>query len=212
MDAAMGAEAMGLMKFGDKGDMTKPEIDKLIAFLIKKKKEGHFRAFWETFGQSVNLMVSGEVVLQSMWSPAVTAVKAEGVPCVYASPKEGMRGWHGGMAISAKTTGKKLDAAYEYINWWLDGWAGAFVARQGYYMSNPDAVKKSLSKAEWDYWYAGKAAAKELSDPFGVPVVKKGEVRDGGSYEKRFSNIAVWNSLMKENNYLVKRWTEFLSA
>ena len=28
----------------------------------------------------------------------------------------------------------------------------------------------------------------------------------------RFKNIAVWNSLMKENNYLVKRWTEFLSA
>jgi putative spermidine/putrescine transport system substrate-binding protein len=212
MDAAMGVEAMGLMKFKDKGDMTKAEIDKLIAFLIKKKKEGHFRAFWETFGQSVNLMVSGEVVLQSMWSPAVTAVKAEGVPCVYAAPKEGMRGWHGGMAISAKTTGKKLDAAYEYINWWLDGWAGAFVARQGYYISNPDAAKKFLSKEEWDFWYSGKAAAKQLADPFGTPVVKKGEVRDGGSYEQRFSNIAVWNSLMKENNYLVKRWTEFLTA
>jgi putative spermidine/putrescine transport system substrate-binding protein len=212
MDAAMGVEAMGLMKFGDKGDMTKAEIDKLVDFLIKKKRDGHFRAFWETFGQSVNLMVSGEVVLQSMWSPAVTAVKAEGVPCVYAAPKEGMRGWHGGMAISAKTTGKRLDAAYEYINWWLDGWAGAFVARQGYYMSNPDAVKKYLSKDEWDYWYGGKAAAKVLNDPFGTPVVKKGEVRDGGSYEHRFSNIAVWNSLMKENDYLVKRWTEFLSA
>ena len=212
MDAAMGVEAMGLMKFGDKGDMTKAEIDKLVAFLIKKKKEGHFRAFWETFGQSVNLMVSGEVALQSMWSPAVTAVKAEGVPCVYAAPKEGMRGWHGGMAISAKASGKKLDAAYEYINWWLDGWAGAFVARQGYYISNPKQSAAHLSKEEWDFWYGGKAAAGALKDPFGTAIVKKGEVRDGGSYEARFKKIAVWNSLMKENNYLVKRWTEFLSA
>ena len=212
MDAAMGVEALGLMKFGDKGNMTRKEIDFLVDFLITKKKEGHFRAFWSTFGQSVNLMVSGEVVLQSMWSPAVTAVKAEGVPCIYASPKEGMRGWHGALAISAKTSGKKLDQAYEYLNWWLDGWAGAFVARQGYYLSTPANTKKSLSAEEWDFWYEGKPAARELPDPFGSPLVAKGDVRDGGSYEQRFKKIAVWNSVMTENDYLVKRWTEFLSA
>ncbi|MEQ9638552.1 MAG: extracellular solute-binding protein [Alphaproteobacteria bacterium] len=212
MDAAMGMEALGLAKFGDKGNMTKAEIDTLINFLIEKKKEGHFRAFWESFGQSVNLMVSGEVALESMWSPAVTAIKAEGVPCIYASPKEGMRGWHGGLALSAKLSGKALDQAYEYMNWWLDGWAGAFVARQGYYMSVPENVKKHLEPEEWDFWYDGKAAAKELPDPFGTIIVEKGEVRDGGSYEDRFKKIAVWNSLMDENDYLVKRWTEFLSA
>ena len=212
MDAAMAIEAMGAYTFKDKGNMTREEIDFLINFLIDRKKEGHFRAFWETFGQSVNLMVSGEVALQSMWSPAVTAVKAEGVPCIYAFPKEGMRGWHGGLAISAKVTGKQLDAAYEYLNWWLDGWAGAFVARQGYYMSVPENVKKHLGPEEWDYWYMGKPAAKELPDPFDTIIVEKGEVRDGGSYWDRFSKIAVWNSLMDENDYLVKRWTEFLSA
>lgn len=212
MDAALGVEALGIMTFVDKGNMTKAEIDGLITFLIKKKKEGHFRAFWETFGQSVNLMVSGEVVLESMWSPAVTAIKAEGIPCVYASPKEGMRGWHGGLAISSKVSGKTLDQCYEYINWWLDGWAGAFVARQGYYTSIPENARKFMSEAEWDFWYMGKAATEELSDPFGNVIVAKGEVRDGGSYEDRFRNIAVWNSLMDENDYLVKRWTEFLGA
>ena len=212
MDAAMGIEALGLYKFKDKGDMTKQEIDFMADFLIKKKKEGHFRAFWETFGQSVNLMVSGEVVIESMWSPAVTAIRAEGVPCIYADLKEGYRGWHGGLSISAKVSGKALDQAYDYINWWLDGWAGAFVARQGYYMSVTDTVKSSLDPEEWDYWYEGKPAAKELFDPFGNPLVPKGEIRDGGSYWNRFKNIAVWNSLMKENDYLVKRWTEFLNA
>ena len=212
MDAALGIEALGLKKFGDKGNMTKAEIDFLIDYLIPLKKAGHFRAFWENFGQSVNLMVNGEVVLESMWSPAVAAIQAEGVPCVYAFPKEGMRGWHGGLAISAKVKGKQLDQAYEYINWWLSGWAGAFVARQGYYHSIPENAKKYLEAAEWDYWYEGKPAAKDLADPFGTVIIKKGDVRSGGSYWHRYSKINVWNSIMKENDYLVKRWTEFLTA
>ncbi|MGB7098432.1 MAG: extracellular solute-binding protein, partial [Xanthobacteraceae bacterium] len=174
MDAALAIEALGLKKFADKGNMTKAEIDFLIDYLIPLKKAGHFRAFWENFGQSVNLMVNGEVALESMWSPAVAAIQAEGVPCVYAFPKEGMRGWHGGLAISAKVKGKQLDQAYEYINWWLSGWAGAFVARQGYYHSIPDNAKKHLEAAEWDYWYEGKPAAKDLSDPFGTVIIKKG--------------------------------------
>ena len=212
MDVAMAAEAAGLMSFKDKGDMTKAEIDQLMTYLITKKKEGHFRAFWETFGQSVNLMVSGEVLIESMWSPAVTAVRAEGINCIYATLKEGYRGWHAGITISAKTTGKALDLSYEYLNWWLEGWAGAFQGRMGYYHPIPNNVKKHMSAAEWDYWYMGKPASEPLTDPWGNPLVEKGEVRDGGSYETRFSNIAVWNSLMKENDYLVKRWTEFLTA
>ena len=67
------------MKYGDKGNMTKPEIDKTIAFLIEQKKAGQFRAFWKSFQESVDLMSSGEVVIQSMWSPAVTAVRSKGI-------------------------------------------------------------------------------------------------------------------------------------
>ena len=59
--------------------MTQEEIDKTIKILIDLKKSGHFRAFWTTFDESVNLMTSGEVVIQSMWSPAVTAVRARGI-------------------------------------------------------------------------------------------------------------------------------------
>jgi putative spermidine/putrescine transport system substrate-binding protein len=84
MDAAMVVESAGLMKFGDKGNMTKEEIDKVTDILKEQKKNGQFRAFWKTFDESVNLMSSGEVVLQSMWSPAVTAVKSKGIKCVYA--------------------------------------------------------------------------------------------------------------------------------
>jgi putative spermidine/putrescine transport system substrate-binding protein len=70
MDVAMALEARGDFKYADKGNMTKEEIDKTIKIMIDLKKGGHFRSFWSTFDQSVNLMASGEVVVQSMWSPA----------------------------------------------------------------------------------------------------------------------------------------------
>src|SRR5689334_5976761 len=65
MDAAMALESRGDIQYGDKGNMTKEEIDKTIAALIELKKGGHFRSFWNSFDQSVNLMASGEVVIQS---------------------------------------------------------------------------------------------------------------------------------------------------
>jgi putative spermidine/putrescine transport system substrate-binding protein len=45
-------------------------------------------------------------------------------PCIYApvnvkNGKEGYRGWCNGMALMKHLSGKKLDAAYEYLNWYL---------------------------------------------------------------------------------------------
>ena len=45
-------------------------------------------------------MASGEVVIQSMWSPAVTAVRSRGIPCYYVPLKEGYRAWGVGTAAS----------------------------------------------------------------------------------------------------------------
>jgi len=214
MDLALGAQAAGLMTFNDIGNMTREEIDKLLSILIDYKRKGQFRAFWNSFDESVNLMAAGEVVVESMWSPAVTALRARGFPVRYASPKEGYRGWHGGIMLNKAASGKVLDACYAYLNWWLSGWAGAVVARQGYYFSIPENVKKFLTPAEWDYWYEGKPAAEDLKDPFGNVVVKKDEVRDGGSLEDRVckTGIAVWNTVMDEHQYLVTKWNEFLTA
>src|SRR5271163_3295247 len=83
MDAAMASEATGKVKYVDKGNMTTKEIDQTIAVMIEAKKAGQFRAFWKDFNESVNLMASGETVIQSMWSPAVTAVRTKGIPCVF---------------------------------------------------------------------------------------------------------------------------------
>lgn len=212
MDAAMVAEALGLMTFGDKGNMTRAEIDQITNILKEQKAAGQFRAFWKTFDESVNLMASGEVVLQSMWSPAVTAVKSKGTGCIYAPLKEGYRGWGGGIGLSKNLSGMQLDAAYEYINWMLDGWVGAFLGRQGYYSAAPENARKFMSAEEWDFWYEGKPAAVDMVDPFGKTLEKAGAVRDGGAFKERFGNIVCWNSTMEENTYLVQKWNEFIAS
>ena len=212
MDAAMIIESMGIMKFADKGNMTKEELDKVTAILSEQKDAGQFRAFWKTFDESVNLMASGEVILQSMWSPAVTAVKAKGIKCVYGALKEGYRGWGGGIGLSKNLSGIELDAAYEYLNWLLDGWVGGFLGRQGYYSAVPENAKKFMKPEEWDFWYEGKPAATDIIDPFGKKIEAKGAVRYGGSFKERIGNIVCWNSVMQEQTYLVQKWNEFIAA
>ena len=150
MDAALCFESAGLIKYGNKGNMTKKEIDFTADKLIELKKSGHFRATWTTFDQSVQLMAAGEVIIQSMWSPAVAAVRVKEIPCIYApvnvkNGKEGYRGWCNGMALMKHLSGKKLDAAYEYLNWYLSGWQGAFVSRYGYYSPVPSTAKKFMT-------------------------------------------------------------------
>src|SRR5882724_44458 len=158
MDAAMVVEATGQHKYADKGNMTKAEIDKTIAVMTEAKKAGQFRAFWKEFNESVNLMSSGEVVIQSMWSPAVTKVRQMGIACTYQPLKEGYRAWAAGLGMPSHLEGKMLDVCYEFINWYLSGWAGAFLNRQGYYTAVLDTAKKFMSPDEWDFWMEGKPA------------------------------------------------------
>ena len=212
MDAAMVVEAMGLYKYPDKGNMTKAEIDLTIKTLIEAKKAGQFRSLWKDFNESVNLMASGEVVIQSMWSPAVTAVRTKGIDCVFQPLKEGYRAWAAGFGLPATLSGRKLDGAYEFINWFLDGWAGAYLNRQGYYSAVLETAKSKMEAYEWAYWMEGKAAEKDIKAPNGELLAKAGSKRDGGSYEQRMGGIACWNALMDENTYMVQKWNEFVAA
>jgi putative spermidine/putrescine transport system substrate-binding protein len=212
MDAAMICEAMGIVTYGDKGNMTKAEIDITIATLIEAKKAGQFRALWKSFDESVNLMASGEVVIQSMWSPAVAAVRSQGVPCIYQPLKEGYRAWGGGLGLASHLSGLELDVAYEYIDWYLSGWVGAYLNRQGYYSAAPTTSKAFMSDDEWGFWIKGQQAKSDILSPEGKVMEKAGAVRDGGSYDARMGGVACWNSVMTENKYMVRKWNEFVAA
>jgi putative spermidine/putrescine transport system substrate-binding protein len=212
MDAAMVIEALGEHKYIDKGNQTKAEIDLTMKILTEAKKAGQFRAFWKDFNESVNLMASGEVVIQSMWSPAVTAVRSKGIACIYQPLKEGYRAWAAGFGIPRTLSARKTDLAYEFINWFLDGWAGAYLNRQGYYSAVLETAKAKMEPYEWAYWMEGKPAEKDIKAPDGTLLEKAGTVRDGGSFDERMGAVACWNSVMDENDYLTKKWNEFIAA
>ena len=223
IDAGNAASALGLMKFKNLGNMTKAEIDTLVKILEKYKSQGQFRAFWTTFNESVNLMASKEVVIESMWSPAVALLVAQGVPVRFAAPPEGFRGWASAMGISSKVTDPaKLQACYDYLNWCNEGYLGAAIMRQGYYIAAGNQLKKFIGSAagkaagfsqdEYAFWYEGKPAARDLPGITGqVGDVKKGTVRDGGSFTQRACKYTAWNSFMVENEHQTTRWNDFLA-
>jgi len=209
-DAALAARARGEFAPRDIGNLSLREIDQLVGLLLERKRRGHFAGFWKTAAGSVQMMRGGRASVQSIWAPALTALAAESVPVIEVAPREGYRAWHGGMCLSKQLKGRMLDVAYEYLNWWLSGWPGAVMARQGYYMAASRRVRDWLSPEEWDYWYEGKAAARDMVGPDGRVVVREGASRAGGSYWHKASHIAVWNSTMDEHNYMARRWKDFI--
>ena len=191
--------------------MTKEEIDKTIDFLIKAKQAGQFRAFWKSFDESVNLMASGEVVIQSMWSPAVAAVRSKGIACKYQPLKEGYRAWGGGLGARQASQGAKLDAAYEYINWYTSGWVGAYLNRQGYYSAAMDTAKTTCPRTSG-------ASGSRASPPRATSFARgqgDGEGRRGARrrlVQRAHGPVACWNSVMDEDRYMVQHWNEFIAA
>lgn len=212
-DVGNAAKALGLLQFGNLGNMTQEEIDALTKLLIERKDQ--FRAFWTEFNESVNLMASGEVVLESMWSPAVALLVAQGQNVRYAAPPEGFRGWCGDLSISkeAENDPSLLQACYDYINWWYSGEPAALMMKQGYYNSVQETSRQFVSPGEWDFWIDGKPAAEDLPGITGqVGDIKKGQTRDGGSFTQRACKYSSWNSYFQEAEYQVQRWNEFLAA
>ena len=189
MDAAMVVEATGKYKYPDKGNMTRAEIDMTMKVLTEAKKAGQF-----------------------MWSPAVTAVRTKGIPCVFQPLKEGYRSWASGFCMSKGVSAKQKEWVYEFVNWYLSGWAGAYLNRQGYYSAVLSTAKANMEAYEWAYWMEGKPAEKDIKAPDGSLLEKAGASRDGGSYDDRMGNVACWNAVMDENDYMVRKWNEFIAA
>ena len=209
-DAALAAEAAKELQFVDIGNMTIAEIDALVALLDDRRRQGYFCATWRNAAEAAALLHEDRVSVQSMWSPVYGNIGKMADTFVESAPIEGYRAWHGGASLSRHLAGAQLDMGYEYLNWWLDGYAGAVMARQGYYMSAPERTKSALAPEEWAYWYEGAPAARDLLGPSGTVVVKAGARRAGGTYLERANRIAVWNTVMEEYNYAARAWDRFI--
>ena len=148
--AVMAMNSLGLLQVPNPGNPDKKAIDEASKFLISKKKNGQFRALWGDFGELVNLLASGEMILADAWQPAVMAVKAQGKQCTYAVPKEGYRAWSIGISPITGTPNK--DAVIAYADYWLSGPPAAVVSEQGYYSPSTD-IKNVMSPDKYAFWY-----------------------------------------------------------
>ena len=214
MDAAMVVEAKGLYKYPDKGNMTKKEIDLTIKTLDRGQEGG-----------PVPLALEG---LQRERQPdglgrgrdPVDVVagrhrRAREGHSVHLPAAEGRLSRLGGSGFGLPSTlsGKKLDAAYVFINWFLDGWAGAYLNRQGYYSRRArdrEVEDGGLRVGLLDGRQARDARHQVARTATCWP--RPAASRDGGSYEQRMGGIACWNALMDENTYMVQKWNEFVAA
>lgn len=209
-DAALAAEASGELEFADIGNMTIDDINALMELLEDRRNAGYFCGTWRDGDQAAELVERGAVAVQSMWSPVYGKLHKARPHFVESAPSEGYRAWHGGASLSRHLRGAELDMAYEYLNWWLSGYAGAVMARQGYYISNPQKAREWLAPEEWSYWYEGAAAKRDLAGPEGDLVVKAGKRRAGGTYLDRARRIVIWNTVMDEYNYAARAWGRFV--
>jgi putative spermidine/putrescine transport system substrate-binding protein len=202
--AILAMNSLGLSKVVNPGNASKAEIDEAMKFLISKKKGGQFRALWGDFGELVNLMASGEMVVCDAWQPAIMAVKAQGKPAKYAVPKEGYRAWAIGPSLIANSPNK--EAVMAYADYWLSGPPAITVSEQGYYSPTTN-IKDAMPAEKYAFWYEGKPWV-------GAPDrgIKEGDLRDGGSLATRAANVAYWHQWPDEYDYVIQKWDEFLSA
>lgn len=217
-DPAIGALDMLLALKGsnemhptDLANLMLTEIDTLVDHLSRYRNRGQFQCFWNDESEAVDAMLHGLPLIGSLWWSGLIRLKAKGLPVRMATPKEGYRGWYGGLAIANHLRGRALDESYEYLNWWLGGGPGALLARSGAYIANHSAAREKLTKNEWAFWYEGKPAEFPIYNIEGCEVYARGELREGGSYRDRMGKVVVWNTVMTEHNYLMRRWTHAIS-
>ena len=123
-----------LQKIIDPGDLTEDELGGVMEFLIKKKKDGQFRTFWNGWEQGLNLIVTREVHVMTGWEPIVVAARKGGVNAKYAVPKEGYEGWSNDLLLHSGAKERGLEElAHMFANWELSGYYGCSLAtKRGY--------------------------------------------------------------------------------
>jgi putative spermidine/putrescine transport system substrate-binding protein len=117
----------GKHDINDPSEMTPQEVEWVCKFLIDLKKKGHFRTFWDGFGNGLNLLASEEVLVSSCWEPIqVVAAKKSGKDIRYGTMKEGHQAWNNMWMLTrgGKERGQE-SAFYKLMDLYLSPWFGA---------------------------------------------------------------------------------------
>lgn len=126
-NTAIYLQQSGKQDIKDASNMTPAEVKGVCEFLIKHKKNGQFRTFWDGFQNGVDLLASEEVLVSSCWEPVqVVAAKKSGMDITYGTMKEGHQTWNNMFMLTKGGKARGQDEAfYKLMNVYLSPWFGA---------------------------------------------------------------------------------------
>jgi spermidine/putrescine transport system substrate-binding protein len=170
--------------------MTKPELEKTIEALVTLKRN-HLRTIAPSYGDLMNLLASGEVVIAQGWEPIPSWV-GDKANLKIAYPKEGSMGFIEGYSIGKGSA--NVDLAHEFINHALslDGQlagakANAMPVVTSEAMEKADEVNRALYRYDQidDYF-----RRKTMVVPM-YPIEAEGELATWDEYQ------AAWEKVLK---------------
>jgi len=155
-----------------------------------------------------------------MWSPAVTLLQEAQFPVRYAAPKEGFRGWGGGNAILTHVTGSKLDAAYDYLNWWNTPVPAGLNGDAGLLNANIAAAHNGSRHEQGARWHVGRQLLAQGQGGHDAARRPRRQARASRSApsgtaaptRSRSGRFYAWNSQGVNRDYLLQKWQEFITA
>ncbi|WP_226575015.1 ABC transporter substrate-binding protein [Acuticoccus sediminis] len=117
----------GKLDITNPSDMTADEVAGVAEFLITKKQEGQFRTFWDGFQNGVDLLASGEVLMQSCWEPVQIFAKSKsGKDIRYGTMKEGHQTFNNIWMLTQGGVDRGMqEQFYKLMNLYLSPWFGA---------------------------------------------------------------------------------------
>ncbi|WP_459464583.1 ABC transporter substrate-binding protein [Rhizobium sp. No.120] len=174
------------------GNLTESELGLVMEFLIKHKKDGQFRTFWNGWEQGVQLVANEEVDAMTGWEPIVYEGRKRGLQVEYAAPVEGYEGW-GNNTVLLKGAAQrgKADLAHKFVDGLLAGLYGCELGKARGYLV-PTDNNLAYAKAHPDEYKADDVA--KLAD----------------HVKAKFSGKVYWQNCRPDNFQLYEEWWQKL--
>lgn len=176
----------------DPGNLSESELGLVMEFLIKHKKDGQFRTFWNGWEQGVQLVANEEVDAMTGWEPIVYEGRKRGLKVDYAAPVEGYEGWANNTVL-LKGAGERgvTDIAHQFVNGLLGGLYGCELGQARGYLV-PTDNNLAYAKAHPDEYKPEAVAA--LAD----------------HVKSKFTGKVFWQNARPDNFQLYEEWWQKL--
>lgn len=122
---------------------AKPILDKILAFLISKKK--NVKTYWSTAAEIEKLLSTEEVWIAETWDGTGWKLDRAGHPIKFVAPKEGAMTWMDGFALPKGA--KNLEAAYAWMNFMYEPSNAALFTKESAYFTAVAGAAEHLDSA-----------------------------------------------------------------